>query len=128
MIIYENCARRVQAMIKRFIISKDALERAEAIHQKCREALIKDFCIDKGTTSEKIQFGEEGFELNISGSSRTDTSWTKAWKDFDKQFYPLIEADSALSAEYLRIRRTAEINNQKSPYMRWEIRKKNTEE
>ena len=107
-----------------------AVDIAEAINKKCREDLIKEICESKGLTSETIFMGgeEDIVELVIKGAPRSDTSWTGAWKEFDKLFYPLIEKDERLSAEYLRVRRTAEINNKKSPYMRWEIRQKDARE
>lgn len=124
MVIFEDLSKKVQGIIRRYLLSKKALEKAEIVNKKCREAIIKELCENEEATSEKIVFREEKMELSINGAPRSDTSWAGAWKEFDRLFFPLIENDNALSGEYLRARRTAEINNKKAPYMRWEIRHK----
>jgi len=130
MIVFGTLSKKVQGIIRKYSLSKRAVDKAEAINKKCREDLIKEICESKGLTSETIFMGgeEDIVELVIKGAPRSDTSWTGAWKEFDKLFYPLIEKDERLSAEYLRVRRTAEINNKKSPHMRWEIRQKDARE
>jgi len=124
MVIFEDLSKRMQGMVRKYLMSKKAVDKAEAINKKCRDALIKALCENEDRTSQSIIFTEEKMELSINGAPRSDTSWVGAWKEFDALFYPLIENDNALSGEYLRARRTAEINNKKSPYMRWEIRAK----
>jgi hypothetical protein len=125
MVIFGTLSKKVQGIVRKYLLSKKALDRAEAMNKKCRDEMIKEICQDKDITSETIFMGEEEVtELYIKGAPRSDTSWTGAWKEFDKLFFPLIENDQKLSGEYLRARRTAEINNKKSPYMRWEIRLK----
>lgn len=126
MIVFGTLSKKVRYIIKKYLLSKKALDKAEELNKKCREELIKEICGNAGLTSETIFMGgEEGIaELAIKGAPRADTSWTGAWKEFDQLFFPLIENDPRLSAEYLRARRTAEVNNKKSPYMRWEIRPK----
>lgn len=122
MIIFESMSKKLQLMVKKFMVSKDMVEKVKEINDQCRELLIQEFCISKNLTSEKIIF-EGGEFVNISGAPRTNTSWAKVWKDFDILFYPLIAEDEHLSGEYLKFRRSAELNNKKSPYMRWEITK-----
>jgi len=124
MVIFEDLSKKVQGMIKKYLLSKKALDKAETTNKKCREALIKELCEDNESTSEKIVFQEDKTELSINGAPRSDTSWVGAWKEFDRLFFPMIENDNFLSGEYLRARRTAEVNNKKAPYMRWEIRAK----
>ena len=122
MIIFESLSKKLQSMVKKFRLSKDMMDKAKATNDKCRDMLIQEFCTSKELTSEKIVF-EDGAFVNISGAPRTDTAWAKVWKDFDMLFYPLIANDERLSGEYLKFRRSAEVNNKKSPYMRWEITK-----
>ena len=124
MVIFEEVSKKVQGMIQKYLLSKKALDKAEIINKKCRTTLIKELCEDKGLTSEKVVLQKDKIELAITGASRADTSWTGAWKEFDTLFYPLVKDDEFLSGEYLRARRTAEINNKKTPYFRWEIRPK----
>jgi len=125
MVIFESLSKRVQGIVSKYMLSKKALDKAEIMNKKCREVLIKELCENHGLLSEKIVFTKEKLELSIAGNSRTDTAWAKVWQEFDKTFYPLIENDDFLSGEYLKLRRTAELNNKKSPYLRWEIRPKN---
>lgn len=129
MIIFGTLSKKVQGIVRKYLLSKKAADKAEAMSKKCREDLIKEMCESKEITSETIYMGgEEGIvEIAIKGAPRSDTSWTGAWKEFDKVFFPFIEKDQHLSAEYLRARRTAEVNNKKTPYMRWEIRQKSSE-
>jgi hypothetical protein len=122
MIIFESLSKKLQSMVKKFRISKDMIDKAKATNDKCRDMLINEFCTSKNITSEKIVF-EDGAFVNISGAPRTDTAWAKVWKDFDTSFYPLIADNVHLSGEYLKLRRSAEVTNKKSPYMRWEITK-----
>ena len=129
MIVFGTLSKKVQGIVRKYLLSKKAVDKAEAMSKKCREDLIKEMCESKEITSETIFMGgEEGIvEIAIKGAPRSDTSWTGAWKEFDKLFFPFIETDMHLSAEYLRARRTAEVNNKKAPYMRWEIRPKGAE-
>lgn len=124
MVIFETLSKKAQGIIRKYLLSKKTLDKATAINKKCREVLIKEMCENKELTTEKIIWTESKEELTIIGAPRSDTSWTGAWKEFDRLFFPLIENDQKLSGEYLRARRTAEINNKKSAYMRWEIRPK----
>ena len=127
MIIFEEVSKKMQGIIQKYLLSKRALDKAEIINKKCRDTLIKETCENKGITSEKIVLTKEKIELSISGAPRSDTSWAGAWKEFDKLFYPLIENDEVLSGEYLRARRTAEVNNKRSPYFRWAISHKDNQ-
>lgn len=124
MVIFESLSKKMQGIINKYMLSKKALDKAEIMNKRCRGVLIKELCEDQGLSSEKIVFTKEKLELNIASSSRTDTAWAKVWQEFDKSFYPLIEDDDILSGEYLKLRRTAELNNKKFPYLRWEIRSK----
>ena len=124
MVIFEDLSKKVQGIIKKWILSKKALDKAKIINDKCRDVIIKVMCEDKDLTSEKIVFSETKYEIEIKGYPRGDTAWAKAWVEFDKLFMPKIEDNEVLVGEYLMARRTAEINNKKASSMRWEIRPK----
>jgi hypothetical protein len=124
MIIFEEVSKKMQGIIQKYLLSKKSLDKAQIINNKCREVLINEACIKHNLEKEKIVLQKEKIELAITGALRGDTSWAKAWKDFDTFFYPLLKDDEFLSGEYLRARRKAELDNKKSPQLRWEIRPK----
>ena len=127
MVIFEDLSKKVQGIIKKWVLSKKAFDRAKIINDKCRDVIIKVMCEDKDLTAEKIVFNETKYEIEIKGYPRGDTAWAKAWVEFDKLYFPNIKDNDSLVGEYLRARRTAEINNKKASSMRWEIRPKDGE-